>query len=131
MKAPKMIYSRVITWTLVFCILLSPLPIAKNKVDGSNIGIAILDSGIAVTNDFDNRVIAAVDFTGEGTYDYNGHGTHVAGIAAGNGKYKGTSYAGIATNANLINVKVLDTNGAGQTSTVIEGIEWVIKNKDR
>ena len=103
----------------------------NNKVSGAGIGIAILDTGIAQTNDFENRIVANVDFTGEGTYDLNGHGTHVSGIAAGNGSYRGTSYAGIAPGANLISVKVLGADGTGDASTIIQGIEWTIRNRNK
>jgi beta propeller repeat protein len=57
--------------------------------------------------------------------DDNGHGTHVAGIAAGKDLY----YRGIAPNAQLIAVKVLDATGSGYSSTVIAGIEWCITNQ--
>ena len=68
------------------------------------------------------------------TDDCCGHGTHVAGIIAGNGatstgsQYYRTFY-GIARNANLVSVRVLDQNGQGSVSTVISGLQWVVANK--
>ena len=69
------------------------------------------------------RVLKHVDFTGEGrTDDVYGHGTHTAGVAAGSGQASedyaaknagAPTYGGIATNANLIDVRVLDSYGAG------------------
>ncbi|MDT5294760.1 MAG: serine protease AprX, partial [Acidobacteriota bacterium] len=85
------------------------------------------------------RILKHIDFTGEGrTDDVYGHGTHTAGVAAGSGQasedyaaqYPGTqTYGGIATNANIIDVRVLDSYGLGQVSNVIKAINWVITNK--
>src|SRR5205807_1346707 len=110
-------------------------------VDGNAVTIAILDSGISANHaDFagtnkKSRVIAAVDFTGSNaTGDPYGHGTGVAGMAAGNGSasngYEG-NYAGSAPGANLVDVRVLDNTGAGRISNVIAGLSWVIQNRDR
>src|SRR5215813_5392963 len=109
--------------------------------DGRGVTIAILDSGISANHpDFagtnnKSRVIAAVDFTGSNTTgDQYGHGTGVAGMAAGNGAtsngYEG-NYAGSAPGANLVDVRVLDNTGVGRISNVIAGINWVIQNRDR
>jgi serine protease AprX len=105
-------------------------------IDGSGIGIAILDSGIdSAHHSFGApgqpcRVIANVDFTGEGTYsDLYGHGTHVASIAAGSNHVAAGAYTGIAPAANLINVRVLGAQGQGSASATIAGIDWCITNK--
>jgi subtilisin family serine protease len=108
---------------------------SSGPINGSGIGIAILDSGIdSAHHSFGApgqpcRVIANVDFTGEGTYnDLYGHGTHVASIAAGSGHVAGGAYTGIAPGANLINVRVLGAQGAGSASATIAGIDWCIQN---
>src|SRR5262245_3504165 len=82
-------------------------------VSGRGIGIAIIGSGIAPHADLQSRIVASVDFTGPNgaARDLFGHGTHVAGIAAGGGA---DGYAGMAPGANLINVRVLDADGAGR-----------------
>jgi hypothetical protein len=90
---------------------------------GEGIDIAVLDTGIhdehtALT------VEKEVDFTGEGTDDLNGHGTHVAGIIAS----ADSTYKGVAYGANLFNVKVLNKTGSGYASDVIAGIEWSVEN---
>jgi subtilisin family serine protease len=108
----------------------------SGPINGSGIGIAILDSGIDSSHHSFGapgqqcRVIANVDFTGEGTYnDLYGHGTHVASIAAGSGHVALGAYTGIAPGANLINVRVLGAQGQGSASATIAGIDWCIANK--
>src|SRR6185503_19311847 len=105
-------------------------------LDGSGIGIAILDSGIDTNHtaflDRSNnqRVIVNRDFTGEGRVDDPyGHGTHVASIAGGNGRISNAQYTGIAPNVNLINLRVLGATGLGNISAVLNALEWVIANR--
>ena len=101
-------------------------------LDGTGIGIAVLDSGIDTTHkaflDRSNnvRVIHSEDFTGEGrTDDPYGHGTHVASLAAGNGRISNSQYVGIAPNATLINLRVLNSQGVGTTAAVLRALDWV------
>jgi subtilisin family serine protease len=87
------------------------------SLDGSSIGVAILDSGISSKHQtLTGRVVYNRDFTGQGTTeDYYGHGTFVASmIVAPKG-----AYGGVAPGANLINFRVLDSNGLGKTSAVL------------
>ncbi|MBD3355010.1 S8 family serine peptidase [Candidatus Woesearchaeota archaeon] len=93
--------------------------------DGTGINIAVLDTGIDSNNSaFEERIISSEVFTGEDSaVDGNGHGTHCAGIAAGNGRY-----VGVAPAANLMNAKVLSDDGSGSSSTIIAGIEWAVEN---
>jgi serine protease AprX len=101
-------------------------------LDGTGIGIAVIDSGIANVADLNaNNVVYSQDFTGDtvnGANDMYGHGTHVAGIIAGNGamstgKYAAYTFKGIAQNASLINLRVLDANGGGTDSELIAAIQ--------
>ena len=62
-------------------------------------------------------------------YDDNGHGTHVAGIIAGNGYDSNGSKAGVAPDANLVSLKVLDASGKGNISNVIAALDWVLANR--
>src|SRR5687767_2913393 len=101
--------------------------------DGNGISIAIVDSGIdthhtAFKNEFGvSRVTASEDFTGESrTDDPYGHGTHVASIAAGNDQIASGAYTGIAPAANLINLRILDSQGAGTTSSLLAALDWVL-----
>src|SRR5258708_6554421 len=105
-------------------------------LDGTGMGIAVLDSGIDTTHkaflDKSNnlRVLVSEDFTGENrTDDPYGHGTHVAALAAGNGRISNGQYLGIAPNANLINLRVLNSQGSGTTSNVLRALDWVATNR--
>src|SRR5207244_6808706 len=104
---------------------------------------AIIDAGIATWhNDLtrggvaklfpygDQRVAKFVDFVNNSTlpYDDNGHGTHVAGIIGGNGYDSYGDKKGIAPNASLISLKVLDANGRGTISSMIAALNWVANN---
>ncbi len=100
------------------------------------VGIAILDTGIYPHQDLvrpKNRIVAFKDFINnrQTPYDDNGHGTFVAGVAAGNGYLSGGKYRGIAPDASLIGVKVMDENGSGDSSDIIAGMQWVVNNKDK
>lgn len=106
---------------------------------GQGIGVAIVDSGVAMHNDFrqlpnrssPTRIIAAI-YVGKANTsnngDYYGHGTHVAGIVGGNGFKSSGAYIGVAPKVNLISVKVSDAQGIAKTSTVVEGLQWVLDN---
>lgn len=103
---------------------------------GRGITIAILDTGICPLKDFTfptNRIIAFKDFVNKKTnpYDDNGHGTHVSGIACGNGFLSNGKYMGIAPESNLVSLKILDENGKGNSADVLAGLQWILDNKNR
>lgn len=103
------------------------------KCLGQNIGVAVLDTGIVLHPDFDKRVLSFQDYVNGRPmfYDDSGHGTHVCGIIGGCGRLSQGLYAGIAPACSLIVVKVLDQKGNGKIRNVIEGIRWVLENKDK
>ena len=85
-----------------------------------------------------SRVLANISFvpTDVHTDDFCGHGSHIAGIIAGNGAmstgaYYTQTFYGIARNANLVNVRVLDGHGQSSVSTVLAGLQWVVSNKGK
>ena len=106
-------------------------------VTGQGIGVAVIDSGIGNHAALSKKVIANVSLiTGDSsTGDAFGHGTHVAGIIAGNGAAAASVTplytGGIAPGAQLINVRVLGGTGMGLTSDVIAGIDWAIANRSK
>jgi serine protease AprX len=95
--------------------------------------IAIVDSGIDSSKvaDFGTRVVAHVDFCSlcpaGSTGDLEGHGTMVAGLAAG----AGSLYPGVARNANLVDLRTASADGASRTSDVLAATDWILQNKDR
>ena len=97
------------------------------------INVAVLDTGIFRHRDFDNRIVAFKDFVNGKNivYDDSGHGTHVSGIIAGNGFSSMGKYRGIAPMAGIVSVKVLDERGNGKIEDVVNGIKWLLENKDR
>ena len=101
---------------------------------GRGVTIAVIDSGVAAHDALEERVIHSVDFVRSGGRgaDHFGHGTHVAGIIAGNGASPdGSRYRGIAPGASLINLRVLGPDGSGDTSDVVEAIDWAIEYRSR
>ena len=93
--------------------------------------IAIVDSGIdAGRADFGGRVVAQVNMTslaGNSAGDGRGHGTFVAGIAAGSGD----GYAGAAPASKLVSIDVMDDQGMAMTRDVIGAADWILANKDK
>ena len=112
--------------------------------NGSGVGVAVIDSGVNPVWDLTQtgtsktqRIIYSQNFdpTTNTTSDLYGHGTHVAGIIAGNGGSSScgncaVTFVGIAPSANIINLRVLDQNGSGTDSTVIAGIQAAISLKN-
>lgn len=95
---------------------------------GQGVTIAIVDTGIDVEHpDFEGRIANTVDYTGEGADDNNGHGTHVASIAAGSGAASDGKYRGVAPEATILAAKVLRGDGRGRQSDVMAGIEWAVQ----
>ena len=92
---------------------------------GNGVNIYIIDTGIRVTHaEFGGRatgVFTAIE-DGNGAEDCHGHGTHVAGTAAG-------KTVGVATSARLYGVRVLSCTGGGTLSGVVAGLDWVALNR--
>ena len=116
----------------------------QTGLDGQGVTVAVVDSGISDHVDLhleannlsqaassNSRIIGSIVFGGyPSPIDEYEHGTHVAGIIAGNGNASKGEYKGIAPGANLLNVRVSNDQGLTYTSDVIDGLQWVYDNKD-
>ncbi|HCA86530.1 MAG TPA: peptidase S8 [Streptomyces sp.] len=94
---------------------------------GSDVTAYIIDTGVRISHqDFGGRASYGYDAIDKDmtAADGHGHGTHVAGTVAG------SSY-GVAKQADIVGVRVLDDSGSGTTSQVIAGIDWVTKNASK
>ena len=112
---------------------------------GKNVGVAVIDTGIAGSltdfrssqKDATSRVVASVVTNPQATTagDSYGHGTHVAGLIAGNGFYRPTTdplfgkYAGTAPDAKLISIKASDEDGNATVLDVIYGLQFAVDNR--
>lgn len=100
-----------------------------NITSGSEVIIAILDTGIDHNNeDLKDKVVSEVNFTDSpSTNDFNGHGTHIAGIISATPN-NGLGIAGLMPTGKLMNVKVANDYGFCVASTVARGIIWAVNN---
>lgn len=119
-------------------------PDAWATADGSGVLIAVVDSGVDLTHpDLADKIVSFpdADFVEpkglcedgksciqDGAQDQNGHGTHVAGIAAAS-TGNGIGVAGTAPGAEILPVRVLDAEGAGQTKRLADGIRYAADKK--
>lgn len=99
-----------------------------SEITGEGINIAVIDTGVHPHEDLSGRMTEFVDLINNRIepYDDNGHGTHCAGDAAGDGTASNGEYAGPAPEANIVGIKALDKNGAGTLETIIQGVQWCI-----
>ncbi|CCG20795.1 Rrt12 protein [Candida orthopsilosis Co 90-125] len=90
---------------------------------GQGVNAYVIDSGVEVNHpEFEGRASAGIDFTNEGSGDSNGHGTHVAGLI-------GSATYGVAKNVNIVEVKALNSKGAGSLSTILSAIDFVVNHR--
>lgn len=100
---------------------------------GRGIGVAVLDTGCFLHEDFEHRVIDFSDMVQKRLlpYDDNGHGSHICGIIGGSGQAGNGRYRGVAPGCSLISVKVLDRRGNGFASDVLAGLRYIRDNRER
>jgi serine protease AprX len=117
-----------------------------NQATGTGVGVAVIDTGVAgdhadfrtSSSDASSRVIASVVTNPDAktAADTFGHGTHVAGLVAGNGSARSTSdnlygrYSGSAPEANVIAIKAADDEGNATVIDVLWGIQFVLEHQD-
>jgi serine protease AprX len=116
----------------------------QTGLNGQGVTVAVVDSGISdhpdlhqeannlnQAADSSSRIIASTVFGGYSSpIDEYEHGTHVAGIIAGNGNASKGEYKGIAPGVTLLNVRVSNNEGLTYTSDVVDGLQWIYDNKD-
>ncbi|WP_194843348.1 S8 family peptidase [Paenibacillus sp. B01] len=103
-------------------------PAVWRRTLGSGVRLAVIDTGVGPHPDL--CVAGGVNVSGGKSKSYrddNGHGTHVAGIAAGRGS--GGGPLGVAPGASLYAVKALDADGFGSLSSILDAIEWCIRQR--
>ncbi|PYR30282.1 MAG: hypothetical protein DMF92_09115 [Acidobacteria bacterium] len=117
-------------------VLRQTLGVDNTSWAGRGVGVAIIDSGLESSPEFQGRVTAFYDFTNGRSLatsaysDEYGHGTHVAGTIGGSGALSDSySYHGLAPKVKFVILKVLDKNGAGYTSDVIRAIDFAVANR--
>ncbi len=105
---------------------------------GAGIGVALIDSGVAPVKGLNNvgQIIYGPDLSFESqsanlrNLDTYGHGTHMAGIIAGNDPTSGSGLHGMAPEAKIISLKVATADGATDVSQVIAAIDWVVAHRN-
>ena len=94
---------------------------------GRDVTVALMDTGIAEHPDLAGSVIARVDFVNDGAtlLDPSGHGTFVAGLVAAHSE----TFKGVAPDAKLVSLRVLDQNGMGTMHSVLAAFDWLLHNR--
>ena len=102
---------------------------------GQGIDVALIDSGVTPVIGLDRpgKIVYGPDLSNEGGFpnlanlDTFGHGTHLAGIIAGD---DGNEVGGIATSSRIVSVKVAGATGATDIAQIVAGIDWVVEHKN-
>ncbi len=105
----------------------------STALTGKGTTLCVLDTGVAPHLDLSvpkDRIVHFEDFVGgeKHPYDDNGHGTLVAGIACGNGMTSAKGIMGVAPEANLVALKVIDKSGESGTFKILDGMQWLFDN---
>ncbi|MCR5868019.1 S8 family peptidase [Aquincola sp. J276] len=98
----------------------------RNAYTGQGVTVHVVDSGVSPHAQFGSRLRSGFSAItdGNGTRDCHGHGTHVAGTAAG-------ATVGVAPGASVVPVRVMDCSGSGSSSAVIAGLDWIAAHGSR
>ncbi|HKC91127.1 MAG TPA: S8 family peptidase [Candidatus Limnocylindria bacterium] len=100
---------------------------AWSGATGRGVTVALMDTGIARHPDLEGSVIARMDFVNDGAtlLDPSGHGTFVAGLIAAHGE----TFKGVAPDAKLVSLRVLDQKGNGTMHSVLAAFDWLLQNR--
>ena len=103
-------------------------PTAWSRSTGAGVVVALMDSGIGRNPDLSaDKVVTRVNFVADNatSLDPAGHGTHLAGIIAADGE----TFRGVAPDARLVDLRVLDKNGNGRLRDVVAAFDWLLKHR--
>lgn len=103
-------------------------PSAWSRSTGAGVVVALMDSGIGLNPDLPaGKVVTRVNFVADNatSLDPAGHGTHLAGVIAANG----STFRGVAPDARLVDLRVLDKNGKGTLHDVVAAFDWLLKHR--
>ena len=100
---------------------------AWRNATGRGVTVAVMDTGIGEHPDLEGSVIARMDFVHDGAalLDPSGHGTFVAGLIAAHGE----TFRGVAPDAKLVSLRVLDQKGNGSMHGVLAAFDWLLQNR--
>lgn len=103
--------------------VVNAIHVYKKGYTGKGIRIALLDTGVALHKELENRIVYFKDYVNNrnNIYDDNGHGTHIAGIICG-------QQCGMAPQAELLVFKILDQNGNGRTKDALKALQWILEH---
>lgn len=97
----------------------------KYDTTGKDIVAYVIDTGIDIKHpEFEGRAIKGASFVNESDGDLNGHGTHVSGII-------GSKTYGVAKDVELVEVKVINQQGSGDLTSILEGIQWAVNDRQK
>ncbi len=97
-------------------------------ISGEGITVAVIDSGVRDGNDLSDSLVGGFNFSSleHSSSDLSGHGTHVAGVMAG----EADAYTGIAPGAQILSLKVADREGRALASDVVAALQWAVDHRD-
>ena len=100
---------------------------AWTEATGGGVTVALMDTGVAAHPDLAGSVVARVDFVNDGarSLDPGGHGTFMAGLIAAHGH----DFSGVAPDAKIVSLRVLDANGKGHLHAVLGAFDWLLRNR--
>lgn len=109
---------------------------AARRMTGRGVTLCVMDTGVSPHSDLSlprDRIVAFEDRIAgrEFPYDDNGHGTFVAGVAAGSGFLSGGPPKGLAPAASVVGVKVIGASGETGAFKILEGMQWLFDNCGR
>jgi serine protease AprX len=102
-------------------------PRAQSRAKGENVTVAIMDTGIATSSDLPREKLRGqMNFVADNNslQDAGGHGTFIAGVIAADGELKG-----VAPDASLVSLRVLDANGNGTAAGVVRAFNWLLQHR--